>query len=80
MGNKDGGSAYPMFNNQKGDCSRDDFIYESGMTLRDYFAGQVLAGLMADANVNLNETENVKVIAASCYEIADAMLAEREKK
>ena len=47
----------------------------SGMTLRDYFAGQVLAGLMADANVNLNETENVKVIATSCYEIADAMLA-----
>lgn len=42
-----------------------------GMTLRDYFAGQALAIVSApcsDAS-----------LAAWCYQIADAMLAEREK-
>jgi len=69
--------AFPMFNNQKGDCSRDDFIYESGMTLRDYFAGQALAGLLANTNL-LEKLNTVKIPAMNAYALADAMLAERE--
>ena len=52
----------------------------SGMTLRDYFAGQALAGMLPArdesgrvAYVELTPDE----IAKSAYKIADAMLAER---
>jgi hypothetical protein len=47
-----------------------------GMTLRDWFAGQALAGFMANkrrpTTIALDDAE-------WCYRIADAMLAEREK-
>lgn len=56
-----------------------------GMTLRDYFAGQVLAGMddaaisryVAHANANDERAENC--IARTAYSIADAMLTERDK-
>lgn len=45
-----------------------------GMTLRDYFAGQALVGLMADPNNTSSNKKNAEI----AYEIAVAMLAERE--
>ena len=48
--------------------------YKSGMTLRDYFAGQALAGLLAHPQVLTHET-----CANIAYKAADAMLAERSK-
>lgn len=58
-------------------------IYSSkfpGMTLRDYFAGQALAGFMANANMpfapDYAEVEPRQIADAS-YDIADAMLAAR---
>jgi hypothetical protein len=46
------------------------------MTLRDWFAGQALAGMLADpANIG-----SCQVNAEAAYKLADAMLAEREKK
>jgi len=51
-----------------------------GMTLRDYFAGQALAGFMANANMpfapDYAEVEPRQIADAS-YDIADAMLAAR---
>lgn len=48
----------------------------TGMTLRDYFAGQALAGILASANFG-----NVKDwIGGKAYEAADSMLAARERK
>lgn len=47
----------------------------SGMTLRDWFAGQALAGMCAqptDGNANAD--------ARYAYHLADAMLAERAKQ
>ncbi len=44
-----------------------------GMTLRDWFAGQAIIGL--DAAIS-GSPQN---FAAQCYELADAMLAERAK-
>ena len=49
----------------------------SGMTLRDYFAGQALAALLTHrwVRVNMSDVE----LAEDCYGRADALLAEREK-
>lgn len=58
--------AFPITPDLSGD-------YCPGMTLRDYFAGQVIAG-----SFNLSQ-EHTKYISERAYEIADALLAEREK-
>ena len=47
-----------------------------GMTLRDWFAGQALAGYMAQTVVT---GEDASTVAGWCYEQADAMLAAREE-
>jgi len=64
----DGGAAFPheavKFNTDAG----------TGMTLRDYFAGQAVSGLYADAN-----TWTHVEAAKCCYDLADAMLAERDR-
>jgi hypothetical protein len=61
-------------------------IYENrpGMTLRDYFAGQALAGFLANsirhATWNINDAHAyAEATAAQAYLQADAMLAERDK-
>lgn len=46
-----------------------------GMTLRDYFAGQALAGLMA----TIKSDEGAAFLVRAAYATADAMLAERDK-
>lgn len=51
----------------------------SGMTLRDWFAGQALAGEMATWTDAKPENYAEKV-AARCYAMAAAMLAERAKE
>lgn len=68
MSKKDGGPAFPS-----------TLQPTSGMTLRDWFAGQALAGLVADPNTRGWETENMPGKAEFCYELADAMIKEREK-
>lgn len=47
-----------------------------GMTLRDWFAGQALAGEMTGYN-DTDAALYADAIAARCYEIADAMIAAR---
>ncbi len=46
---------------------------KSGMTLRDYFAGQALAGWLA--SFTPDEPAKPKVCAALAYAMADAMIA-----
>jgi hypothetical protein len=51
---------------------------EQGMTLRQYYAGQVLIGIMANTNSTAVTSDT---IAAWCFQMADAMLkAEQEVK
>ena len=66
---KDGGAAFPRSGN-------DDCTSEFGMTLRDYFAGQALAGALADPTCDVSPIELAKI----AYREADAMLAAREAK
>ncbi len=47
-----------------------------GMTLRDYFAGQALMGLIAKGEDELNTDAR----AVEAYNLADAMLRAREAK
>lgn len=55
-----------------------DFQYaDAGMSLRDWFAGQALCGLLADPDGPRGEGSDPYVVGA--YRIADAMLAERAK-
>lgn len=70
---EDGGYAFP--------CGPDDkagWSAEYGMSLRDWFAGQALAGCFS-GNDWLDEVFRQKeVLAAHAYEIADAMLVARK--
>ena len=63
-----GGPAFP---------SLETYRPTSGMTLRDYFAGQALAGLCAYGIPGEHHTP--EATAEDAYAYADAMLAEREK-
>jgi hypothetical protein len=61
----DGGPAFPPMHNPD--------THQSGMSLRDWFAGQALAGLLADPNVLGGAPE----VANTAYRFADAMLEAR---
>jgi hypothetical protein len=49
--------------------------HADGMSLRDYFAGQALAGLLGLEPLGTPETE-----AERAYRYADAMLSERSRR
>lgn len=70
----DGGPAFPHGNQELGDKHR---IAHPGMTLRDYFAAQVMSGLSANADWNGKTWEQAAIAA---YRGADAMLKAREVK
>ncbi|MFO0806062.1 MAG: hypothetical protein U0791_23400 [Gemmataceae bacterium] len=72
----DGGQAFPRAAGPEGASFCNG---EEGMTLRDWFAGQVIAGLVT---LNLPPGENspsLPQFAMFAYAVADAMLAERAK-
>jgi len=48
----------------------------NGMDLRDYFAGQVIIGFLANPKTDYSS----KLIVRLAYEVADEMMEEREKK
>lgn len=51
------------------------------MSLRDYFAGQALQGELACQSSDTGEWADTHFtkLSTRCYQIADVMLAEREK-
>ena len=80
----DGGQAFPSgykrFVLESGEPSHSEGI--PGMTLRDYFAAKAMMAVVG-ATVRsydiFDSDTNKRSIAAECYEMADAMLAERGK-
>lgn len=73
MSNKNtGGPAFP--------CDGDIKRIFTGMTLRDYFAGQALAGIMTSYAVARGPSEQwIDAAAKISFLVADAMLQERDK-
>ena len=74
---KDGGPAFPIESwptkfDKKGYVEAVKSF--AGMSLRDYFAGEMLSGILANS-----EDWDEQVVAHNCYKMADAMLDEREK-
>ena len=69
----DGGPAFPVV----AESSHAHDAAFRGMSLRDYFAGQSLPGITSLSRFSREEN---KTAAKWAYEIADAMIQEREKR
>lgn len=72
MANDTGGKAFPVV--------ADKMVYSNGMDLRDWFAGQALAGICSNCDESgLNGwTHSSKLAASVAYQFADAMLEARK--
>jgi len=67
----DGGPAFPhVGTNTNGGIN----VVEPGMTLRDYFAGQALVGILISES-SIGETSDA--VAVHAYEYADSMMSFR---
>lgn len=51
----------------------------NGMSLRDWFAGQALAGIMANSKLMIVLAEKKQDPASCAYQMADFMLNERNR-
>ena len=67
--------AFPTHGQTEGDDPRNQ-ILTGGMTLRDYFAAAALQGLLAGRSAIMEP----KWYSREAAELADAMIAEREKR
>ena len=73
----DGGQAFPHKRQIRCNGEVIDYVMESGMTIRDYFASAALQGMMAEYDP---EDELEHYIAKWAYKAADAMIRAREAK
>lgn len=71
----DGGPAFPCEEQIRCNGEVVDTRKFTGMTLRDYFAGQALAGLLVNQGAKFWDGD-----ARNAYAAADAMIKEREVK
>ena len=68
---EDGGLAFPFEKTER--------EYFTGMSLRDYFAGQALTNLAGQRLSTTKNKTDFPDIAEQCYLYADAMIKERNK-
>lgn len=68
--------AFPSSNDVH--CGDSRTTGHSGMTLRDWFAGQALSSIGAYFKAD-NVSAIPNSLAEGCYKIADAMLSQRDK-
>ena len=73
---KDGGSVFPMIDSDMNTAGERYYFPTGGMSLRDWFAGQALTGLLAgDGKRDQGLTDMIMLT----FKIADAMITQREK-
>ena len=73
MGKTLGGAAFPL-------VAEPYQVRHEGMSLRDWFAGMALQGLTARIPPGDLGTVSIQDIGDTAYQLADAMLREREKQ
>ncbi len=79
MSNKDSGPAFPVGSDLGPASNICDGGY-GGMSLRDWFAGQAMAGWLASFAPECQLDPSTRVsVAEDVYSMADAMLAERKE-
>jgi hypothetical protein len=78
----DGGPAFPQSETANGNpMYAEHGDHSGGMSLRDWFAGQALAGILGDGHSCWDSSVlqgNARQIALRAYEMADAMFEVRE--
>ena len=76
----DGGSAFP----RPASTSNHGFPYaeQDGMSLRDWFAGQVIVGMAAadPEGPSMRPQDAAQIMAQGAYQLADAMLEARNSE
>ncbi len=78
MGKDTGGPAFPILNPNIG-YHADIQKIEAGLTLRDYFAGQVLASMFSNGWPKGIDADYLRQVGAKyAYAVADAMLEARK--
>ena len=79
----DGGPAYPVWDSWRDHGEKHVVEADKGMTLRDWFAGQALAGDMANSSegcfANEAQQKYLENRATLIWRIADAMIAARNQ-
>ena len=74
----DGGPAFPVHGGHHPDDDPRNQILGGGMSLRDWFAGQAMAGILANVRINAADGGySPAMAAADAFTTADAMLAAR---
>ena len=69
--------AFPHIEPKDPNKRTSDPVYHPGLSLRDYFAAQALVGITSLSNDPRCPT--IQGQASLCYELADAMLKERNR-
>lgn len=83
MADDKGGPAFPVIPpaDPRGGSMPSYPFPDQGMHLRDWFAGQALAGQLAfSPSDSFDKAHQPADVARICYQMADAMLAERAKE
>ena len=78
MSKREGGPAFPCEAVEEEFEGKVQQVVYTGMTLRDYFAGQFILGLM-EASFSSDEKFSPQIFCERAYKMADLMLAERDK-
>ncbi len=86
----DGGPAFPFVPNeqrqlQDGRWDQNGDAGDPGMSLRDWFAGMALQGIISkckykEVHESVTHCEHLTRVTAGAYDYADAMLARRKQK
>ena len=81
MSKDNGGAAFSMPLSTDERSTECNVAYDQdGMTLRDWFAGQALTGIIRSSIEGTVDDYGPRFVAIDSYRVADTMLAERNKE